>query len=140
MKTTFVSILFAVLFLVPVSNAQQNQNLATQTIMPMVVVADMHFALSVLNTIEIKGDQVNAFLDIKNLFAGAIEYAQEKKLKMTDAFRISTTYAVGKNTMFFMEKVTLSGANAEQYKRLTGAFELELLRIEQGKPLEQPSN
>lgn len=140
MKITFLSIIFAVLVFVPISNAQTKQNLATQTIMPMVVVADMHFALNVLNTIEIKGDQVNAFLDIKNLFTGAIEYAQKNGLKISDAFKISTTYAVGKNTLFFLEKVTLSGANAEQYKRLTGAFELELQRLEKEKPTEQPSN
>lgn len=139
MKIKILSILFIILFATHFSYGQANQNVAKEIIMPMVVVADLHFALEALNKIEITGNQVNAFLDIKNLFSGAIEYANNNGLKMSDAFKISTTYAVGKNTLFFLEKVTLTGANAENYKRLTSAFEVEFQRLENSKKNEQPS-
>ncbi len=47
------------------SEAQNNPNAKTIIINPKFVVADIQFALQTLNTIEVKGREVTAFMEVK---------------------------------------------------------------------------
>jgi len=82
MKALFVLILFVFSFAItiPVANAQNTpaQQPAAKILKPKVYAADLIFAFQLLNTIELRGSEVDALLEVKNALKPYIEKKQKK--------------------------------------------------------------
>jgi len=70
---------------------------------------ELAFSLNILNTIELAGEEVGPFLDVKNLLTDSYkEASSSKKTSVTVDF----SEPVAKNFLFFMQRAKLKGSDA----------------------------
>lgn len=95
-----------------------NNNVKQNPIMkPVLIVSDIYMVMQILDGIDIKGQEVEAFLDIKNHLKSYLEDAKTKKLKATDNITVEMPTFIAHNILFFLNRATLRGDMADQYKR-----------------------
>ncbi len=70
---------------------------------------ELAFSLNLLNTIDLTGEEVGPFLDIKNLLTSSYKEASGSKKGATD---VNFMLPMAKNFIFFMQRVKLKGADA----------------------------
>ncbi len=116
------------------SAAQNNPNAKAIIINPKFVVTDIQFALQTLNTIELKGREVTAFMEVKSIFQKAIDKALTIKLKANDTLEVQMPILIGKNIMNLLERATLAGEHADNYLRFTSTLITEINKVESGVP------
>lgn len=141
MNIKFVKQIFLIFLCIPsissYSEAQDNQNKNSIDINPIFVVTDLQFALQTLNTIELKGSEVNAYIEVKGILREAIEKALKLDLKPEDSLEVPMPVLIGKNVLNLLERVTLASAHAENYMRFTSALIKEINRVESGMQLKK---
>ena len=104
---------------------QQPQNLQqqeTQILRPTVVVGDIAFIGQTLKTVEIKGSEVNAYLEVEKEITRILTDLQQQKKKLSDSVQIDIPLNIAQNTLTFMDRATLTGQNAIIYKRFADAL------------------
>ena len=104
---------------------QQPQNLQqqeTQILRPTVVVGDIAFIGQTLKTVEIKGSEVNAYLEVEKEITRILTELQQQKKKLSDSVQINIPLNIAQNTLTFMDRATLTGQNAIIYKRFADAL------------------
>jgi hypothetical protein len=103
------------------ANAQivpdQNQDLKDKTITAQFNVGDVVFAYNSLSTINIQGNEVDAFLEVKNELKKFTDEIESSQKKIDENISITMNVLVANNLMIFLQRVTLQGANAERYQR-----------------------
>ena len=115
MKKIFISLSLLLVFLtVSISAQTTNQNV---NIKPEFIVADVVFAYSVLNTIDINGREVEPFLACKNHLKTLVEKAQTEKKQAGDKITDDMPLSIAQNLAVFLERGTFKGEQAEMYQR-----------------------
>lgn len=109
----FVTINFAM----AQNNAQSNEELKNKSITATFVVGDVVFAYNSLNTIQIQGNEVDAFLEVKESMKKYIQQIESEQLKIDANITMEMNVVVANNLLIFLQRVTLQGANAERHKR-----------------------
>jgi len=128
MKKQALALIFAVSLFSAIPNfaqtpqAPQAQQQQQVIIKPIFIAEDVAYVLTSLGTIEIKGEEVDAFLNIKNLLTTAIQKAVNEKKKNEDQIMIEMSLQQGNVMANLMQRVKLSGANAEKHKRTIDAL------------------
>ncbi|MGE5479038.1 MAG: hypothetical protein ACM3U1_01270 [Chloroflexota bacterium] len=124
----------------PNSTAPQAQKTPDVTLTPTVVVGDLVFIYNALNTIEIKGAEVDAFLAVQAFYAGIIKDLQTQNKQTTDVIQIKIPLATAQNTLTLMSRATLTGQNAVNYKRFQNSLveSAKNLTQAQGEGAQQP--
>lgn len=102
----------------PQSLQQQEQ----QILHPTVVVGDIAFIGQTLKTVEIKGSEVNAYLEVEKEITRILTDLQDKKMKLNDSTQVDIPLGIAQNTLTFMDRATLTGQNAIIYKRFAEAL------------------
>jgi len=102
-------------------NLQQQQQ-ETQILHPTVIVGDIAFIGQTLKTVEIKGSEVNAYLDVEKEITRILTELQQQKKKLSDSVQIDIPLNIAQNTLTFMDRATLTGQNAAIYKRFADAL------------------
>lgn len=75
-----IAVITATVAITAVAQQQSDQSSPQNTILkPKMTLGDVLFTINVLNTVEIKGSEVEAFLDVKNVFVQAAQKAPEGK-------------------------------------------------------------
>lgn len=75
-----IAVITATVAITAVAQQQSDQSSPQNTILkPKMTLGDVLFTINVLNTVEIKGSEVEAFLDVKNVFVQAAQKAQKEK-------------------------------------------------------------
>lgn len=97
-------------------SAQQQQ---AQTIKPKMSLAEVEFTRLVLNTIEIRGNEVEAFMDVRGVFDKLLEAGQKDKKAGTDVVTVEMTYPQANNLLALMQRAKLTGENADRFKKVT---------------------
>jgi hypothetical protein len=72
---------------------------------------------TILDDIEIVGNEVEAFLEVKKSITGYLEEAQNKSLKVTDKITVNMPGHIAQNIITFLNRAKLKGNMAESYKR-----------------------
>lgn len=115
-----------VLFLIPLVVLSQQQNQQNQQDMPIltpkVIVGDIVFVTQALKTVEIKGSEVDAFLQVQQSFEKLIKELNTQQKKVNDTVDIRIPLNIAQNTVAFMDRATLQGQNAVVYKRFVDAL------------------
>jgi hypothetical protein len=70
---------------------------------------ELAFSINVLNTIELRGDEVTPFIDIKNLLMDVYKDVSSGKKKTAE---VAFTMPMAKNFLFFIQRAKLKGAEA----------------------------
>ncbi len=117
-------IIFAFLALIPfMGMAQQNtQTKESPILTPKVVVGDLVFVVQVLKTVEIKGAEVDAYLQVQQTFDKLIQDLNAQQKKVNDTVDIKIPLNIAQATVTFMDRATLQGQNATIYKRFVDAL------------------
>lgn len=112
--------------LVVVSAAQQqgsDQTSPQNTILrPTMTLGDVLFAINVLNTVEIKGNEVEAFLDVKNVLVKAAQEAQKEKKTESDPVTIEMNLLTANNFLTLFQRASIPGSAAERFQAVKQAL------------------
>jgi hypothetical protein len=124
MNRVFVALTALIMFLSIAVNAQQSQlqQPQVQNIKPTVNAGDLVFAAQLLNTVELRGNEVDAFISVKNTLKPFLEKIQNDKMQATQTMDIPMTLAIANNFLGFLERGKITGADADRYKRFIDAF------------------
>lgn len=122
MKKLFILAIFFAFSFVGFAQQQNLQQTETQILRPTVVVGDIAFIGQTLKTVEIKGSEVNAYLEVENEITRILTDLQQKKVKLNDSVQIDIPLNIAQNTLTFMDRATLTGQNAVIYKRFSEAL------------------
>ncbi len=103
------------------SYAQQTTQPAATTqpqaiLKPTMVIDNLVFVSTALNTIEISGAEVDGFLLCKNHIDGEIKKLAQEKKTPTDTATISIPLNIANATIQLLQRAKFSGANAIKYK------------------------
>ncbi len=136
MKAKITLILSLVLAISTITKSQQQpilnqQQLLQQVIKPNFVVEDVVIALQILNNIEITGNEIDAFLNVKRTLQSIIKRVQDSSLQTTDQIRVEITVQTAQDMLTFLQRGKFSGQVAEKYKRFIDAI------VESAKVLSQ---
>lgn len=119
-------VFFFVLILIPIvvlsQQQQQNQQQDIPILTPKIIVGDIVFVTQALKTVEIKGSEVDAFLQVQQSFEKLIKELNTQQKKLNDTVDIRIPLNIAQNTVSFMDRATLQGQNAVVYKRFVDAL------------------
>jgi len=121
-KKLFILAIFFAFSFIGFAQQQNLQQSETQILRPTVVVGDIAFIGQTLKTVEIKGSEVNAYLEVENEITRILTDLQQKKVKLNDSVQIEIPLNIAQNTLTFMDRATLTGQNAVIYKRFSDAL------------------
>ncbi len=103
--------------------AQSDQSSPQNTILkPTMTLGDVLFAINVLNTVEIKGSEVEAFLDVKNVFVKAAQEAQKAKKTESDQVTVEMNLLTANNFMMLFQRASIPGSAAERFQAVKQAL------------------
>jgi hypothetical protein len=121
-----LTILTVIVMVSVASFAQENQSLKDRQkdikIQPVFTIDDAIFAYNTLNTVQINGGEVDAFIEVRKIFVDAIKAAQEAGKKGSDEITIEMNLLAAQNFYNLIARAKITGAQAEQYKRVQDAI------------------
>jgi hypothetical protein len=124
MKKLFFSFFAILLFASLMANAQltPQQQQQQQVIKPKIKVEDLVFVYQALNSIDIKGNEVESFLNVKKFVENSIKKAQEDKKTATDILDLEVPLPLAQEMVNFLQRATFKGADADKFKRFFDAL------------------
>ncbi|MFH1049821.1 MAG: hypothetical protein V1779_02695 [bacterium] len=126
MKKLLILVLVFVIAQTGITFSQQNTQLKTAkdfpVLKPTFIVSDIYIAMQILDGIELNGNEVDAFLEVKNTMKSFLETAQNNKLKANDNIKVDLPGHIAQNALTFLSRSVLKGSMAEQYKRFVEAI------------------
>jgi len=120
-KSLFLLALLLVPFLAFSQQNLQNQQKDVPVLSPKVIIGDLVFVSQTLKTVEIKGSEVDAFLQVDQAITKILQDLNSQGKKATDSIEIKMPLNIAQNTLAFMDRAVLSGQNAVIYKRFVDA-------------------
>ncbi len=100
----------------------QSQKAPVAKLEPTVIVGDLVGVYQKLETVEIRGSEVDTYLTIKKQLTEFIETAKKKELKTTDNLKIEMELPMAQNLLNLMDRAVIQGAEAEGFQRFRQAF------------------
>jgi len=111
---------FLALLVVAVSaTVHAQQNAQTPVLEPKLTVAEVQFALQLLNRVTLQGNEVEAFLEVQRTLQNALKQATDAKKGPQDEAGMKLPLPVAQNLLAFMQRAQLTGAEAPVYKQIT---------------------
>ncbi len=116
----YLSIFLFAVFAINLS--AQAPTTTVQNIKPTVTAGDLVFAAQLLNSVELRGNEVDAFVTVKTALKPYLDKIQNEKLQATSNVEMNFPLATAQNLLTFMERGKISGADADRYKRFVDSF------------------
>jgi hypothetical protein len=109
-----------------VVSAQQNLS-PTQaevvTIKPKLKLGDVKAVANFIGGVDIKGNEVDAFIEVKKTLTSAAETAAKAGKKDDDVITVDLKLDVAQNLFLLMQRASLKGAEAEKFKEITTSIQ-----------------
>lgn len=115
---TLFSAVLATLIALTFSTVQAQQQSA-QIIKPKLTLAEVEFTRIVLNSIEIRGNEVDAFMEVRGIFDKLLETGTKDKKAGTDIVIVELSYPQANNLLTLMQRAKMTGENADRFKKVT---------------------
>ncbi|MDD3124590.1 MAG: hypothetical protein PHV24_01990 [Candidatus Kapabacteria bacterium] len=112
------------------SNCYAQEAAAPVTIKPTMQIDYLVFAANALKTIEIKGNEVDAFLVCQQTINAEIQKCVDAKKRTDETHTFEIRLDVAQTTVNLLERATLTGADAVRYKGFVASL------VEAGKKLQ----
>lgn len=103
-------------------------------ITPIMPISYIVFAINALNTIQIQGNEVDAFLESKSYLENEINRCVEQKKKTTDNTSFSIPITKAQNLVNFLQRAKLTGGDAVLYKGFINALVEASKNVKTKKP------
>lgn len=108
------------------ASAQQNLS-PTQaevvTIKPKLKLGDVKAVANFIGGVDIKGNEVDAFIEVKKTLTTAAESAAKAGKKDEDVITVDLKLDVAQNLFLLMQRASLKGAEAEKFKEITTSIQ-----------------
>jgi ABC-type glycerol-3-phosphate transport system substrate-binding protein len=135
MKNMMIAAFVAVMLFGSFDVAAQGLTPAAQTptvIKPKMKVNDIRASIQFLGGIEIRGTEVDAYLDTRKVLADAVEAATKAGKKDDDAVTFDMKIEQAQNMFTLMQRGSLKGAEADKFKEIISALQ-DAVKAAQGK-------
>lgn len=118
-----IAVITASVAITAVAQQQGDQSSPQNTILkPKMTLGDVLFTINVLNTVEIKGSEVEAFLDVKNVFVQAAQKAQKEKKSESDELTVEMNMLTANNFLMLFQRANIPGSAAERFQAVKQAL------------------
>ncbi len=122
MKKSFLLTLSMFFAIISIALTQQNNQQEIPVYKPEFIVSDIYIAVTILDGVDIKGNEVDAFLEVKNTLNNYLKDAKNKNLKAEDKIVVEIQANIAQNLVTFLSRATLKGNLADAYKRFIDAI------------------
>jgi len=123
------SILFAVILLLTVATIQPSSTFAQTTkantekkLSPSIMLDNIAFAFTSLNTVEITGAEADAFMEVRGVLAKILTDAQTAKKQPTDIVLVELTVPQAQNLILLLQRAKFKGEDAVRYQEIVKAI------------------
>lgn len=94
-----------------------------QIIKPKLTAAGLVFTINLINSVEIQGREVDAFLEVRKALSDALENAQKaNRANPNDEITLELQLPIAQNLVTLMQRARITGADADRYKQVMDAI------------------
>lgn len=126
MKTMQSLLIVAVMTMFMASSAtfaQIQQPASDVVLKPSIKLADVKQMTLFLGGVDIRGNEVDAYLDVKESLVKATQAAEKASKKDDDIISVEMPLSTAQNFLLLMSRATLKGADAEKFKEIVSAVQ-----------------
>jgi hypothetical protein len=105
-----------------VTSAQTNKATTEKKLSPSIMVDNVAFAYSSLNTVEITGAEADAFMEVRGVLAKILTDAQTAKKQATDIVVVELTVPQAQNLILLLQRAKFKGEDAVRYQEIVKAI------------------
>ena len=134
MKKIIVSLFLFVLAFASAHSQLQQQQQPPPKLKPTFQVEDLVFVYQTLETVDITGNEADAFIEVRNFLQTTLKSIQEAKKQAGDTYQTEIPLPLAQNILTFLSRAKFSGRNAELYKRFVDSM------VESSKALQPQGN
>lgn len=119
-KFAALAIIFVTMLSINLFSQQQQQ--PEKIIKPTIYAGDVVFVFNLLNTVELTGREVDAFILVRNSLKPYIEKIKNEKMQATTNVNLDIPINTAQALLTFMDRGKIAGADADTYKRVVDAL------------------
>lgn len=105
-----------------VTFAQTNKSTTEKKLSPSIMVDNVAFAFTSLNTVEITGAEADAFMEVRGVLAKILTDAQTAKKQATDVVVVELTIPQAQNLILLLQRAKFKGEDAVRYQEIVKAI------------------
>jgi len=133
MKTTTLFSVLAAFFVMMTTMASAQNQQAETILKPSLQFSDVKQVALFLGGVEIRGNEVDAYLDVKQTLAKAAEAAGKAGKKDDENITVEMRVSTAQNFLLLMQRATLKAVEAEKFKAIVSAVEESAKVLQQQK-------
>ncbi|MBU3741801.1 MAG: hypothetical protein FGM24_05885 [Candidatus Kapabacteria bacterium] len=99
----------------------QGKQAETPMLKPDLLLGDVKNVSLFIDNVDIRGNEVDAFLDVKQTLAKAAEAAEKAGKKADDKITVEMKIETARNFLLLMSRAPLKGGEAEKFKAIITA-------------------
>ncbi|HRE58099.1 MAG TPA: hypothetical protein PLW09_09785 [Candidatus Kapabacteria bacterium] len=117
LRSAFVAV-FAALVMLPFSGiVSAQQKTEVKILKPKMPISEVAFAATLLDGVEIRGGEVDAFVDARKVLMTLLQKATDEKKQPTDVVVVEMNISQAQNILALLQRAKLTGGDAERYKK-----------------------
>jgi len=117
LRSAFVAV-FAALVMLPFSGiVSAQQKTEVKILKPKMPISEVAFAATLLDGVEIRGGEVDAFVDARKVLMTLLQKTKEEKKQPTDVVVVEMNISQAQNILALLQRAKLTGGDAERYKK-----------------------
>ncbi len=105
------------------SFAQAQQPASDVALKPSIKLADVKQMTLFLGGVDIRGNEVDAYLDVKESLVKATQAGEKSGKKDDDSIVVEMSISTAQNFLLLMSRATLKGADAEKFKEIVSSVQ-----------------
>lgn len=109
---------FAALMMLPFSGIMSaQQKTEVKMLKPKMPISEVAFAATLLDGVEIRGGEVDAFVDARKVLMALLQKATDEKKQPSDMVVVEMSIGQAQNILALLQRAKLTGGDAERYKK-----------------------
>ncbi|MBN8574114.1 MAG: hypothetical protein J0M05_09390 [Candidatus Kapabacteria bacterium] len=109
---------FVTLMMLPFSGIMSaQQKTEVKMLKPKMPISEVAFAATLLDGVEIRGGEVDAFVDARKVLMALLQKATDEKKQPSDMVVVEMSIGQAQNILALLQRAKLTGGDAERYKK-----------------------
>ncbi|MFN5308596.1 MAG: hypothetical protein ACK5C0_03975 [Candidatus Kapaibacterium sp.] len=109
---------FVTLMMLPFSGIMSaQQKTEVKMLKPKMPISEVAFAATLLDGVEIRGGEVDAFVDARKVLMALLQKATDEKKQPSDMVVVEMSIGQASNILALLQRAKLTGGDAERYKK-----------------------
>lgn len=117
LRSAFIAV-FVTLMMLPFSGIMSaQQKTEVKMLKPKMPISEVAFAATLLDGVEIRGGEVDAFVDARKVLMALLQKATDEKKQPSDMVVVEMSIGQAQNILALLQRAKLTGGDAERYKK-----------------------